>query len=112
MLTRPNEIDPFQSALPTCLFLQSQFAFGLEPVFEIHSMAAAALQIAMVRALANVLFSHLRFGRSNRRIGEGLGAIVGRVGRRRGSRLLRCACRCSFCHTAISVAISVAKTPR
>src|SRR4051812_10650604 len=58
MLTRPNVSEPFQSAraigwLPASAL--PQLALGPQPVFEIHSVFAATLDIDLVGASPNLL---------------------------------------------------------
>src|SRR6476646_9486123 len=59
MFTRPNEIEPFQSALAMSSSLL-QFALRFEPVLEIHAVAAAALQIPLIGPQPDVFLTGLR----------------------------------------------------
>ena len=74
MLTSPNEIDPFHSALAIrsdfCYFLLLQFLLRLEPVVEMLAVVAAALQVALVGAPPDVVVGSGQAG--------GCAALVGR----------------------------------
>src|SRR5262245_40227564 len=66
MLTRPNEIEPFQIArgivgpqTSTFRLRASEVPFGSQPVLEVHAVFAAAFEIAFVRAPADVVFGWL-----------------------------------------------------
>src|SRR5437867_5809084 len=73
MLTSPKVIDPFHSARAISFqfavfslqfsLLAFQLAFRFQPILEVHPVAAAALQIALVSALPDVLFARLRVRR-------------------------------------------------
>src|SRR5256885_1538083 len=69
MSTRPNESEPFQIARATSAFCLLPFAFllrslefplRLEPVLEIHAVAAATLEVALICAHADIVFTRRR----------------------------------------------------
>src|SRR5829696_2250293 len=67
MLTRPKDMEPFQRALgmkilpgSRVLLAAFQFALGFQPVLEIPALAAAAFEIALIGAHADVFVAWLR----------------------------------------------------
>src|SRR5580765_1884290 len=69
MLTRPNAIEPFQSARAMSAFrlLPLEFLFGLEPIVDVTAVLSAAEQVPMVGAEPNFLF----VGLARHRFGDG-----------------------------------------
>src|SRR2546426_6585023 len=90
MLTSPKVIDPFHSAR-AMLLVPFELAFSFQPILEVHPVAAAALQIALISALPNVLFPRLRVRRLCRlRTGFNHRFFARRVIRRLARRLAAC----------------------
>src|SRR5262245_48981679 len=91
MLTRPNEIEPFQIALgivgpqtSTFRLRPSEVPFGSQPVLEVHAVLAAAFEIAFVRAPTDIVFGWL----AARHAGLHSNCIRGRGGDSRGRAAL------------------------
>jgi hypothetical protein len=72
MLTRPKEIDPFQSARAIELLPPLELAFGPEPVVEVEAVVAAALQIHLVGASPNLLVGGIVEGPGGDRVARRL----------------------------------------
>src|SRR6188472_2321124 len=66
MLTSPKETVPFQRGRAMSATVL-QFQFGRDPVVEVHSVAAAAFEIAMIGAHPDVVGTRFRGHRDRRR---------------------------------------------
>ena len=61
MLTRPNEIDPFQSGRAmVSLLLHPQLLFRADPIVEVATVAAPALEELLIRAETDVFLARFR----------------------------------------------------